>query len=93
MGSIKKTLQGGDSESIRPRQRKKVNNFKVLKEPGKKGEHFTDSRSPDSKSSFHGTSGGNSAKVRDRMTPIGMHSMSTSKRLESQFNHSDLYNQ
>lgn len=92
MGISKKKAQGMDPDSAKVKPRKKVKEFNVVKET-KKGEHYTDSRSPDSKESNYLQASGNSVKVRNRMTPIGMHAMSTSKRLENQFGHSDLYNQ
>jgi hypothetical protein len=77
------------------RRKKKVKDFKILKEPGSsKIEHYnTDGRSPISKGSTIHKAGINSMKIRSRLTPVSISTLSTSKRLESHFGHNDLYSQ
>lgn len=93
MGITKKNLDGMNSDPLKAKRRKKVKEFKTVKEPLLKGESNTDSRSPDTKFSAHHYSSGGSSKLKTRISPLMTHTISTSKRIESQIAHTDLYNQ
>jgi hypothetical protein len=84
-------------ELDKPKQirKKKARDFKIIKEPGSKIiEHSnTEGRSPNSKGSMTCQSSTNSAKIRSRLTPVSMTTLTTSKRIESHFGHNDLYSQ
>jgi hypothetical protein len=84
-------------ELDKPKQirKKKARDFKIIKEPGSKIiEHYnTEGRSPNSKGSNTYQSSTNSAKIRSRLTPVSMTTLTTSKRIESHFGHNDLYSQ
>ena len=69
-------------------------NYKVLREPGKRTDAHFNSRSPDSKGSMVHYTGGSSGKPRSRLNkePLSIQTLSTSKRIETQFAKSDLYN-
>lgn len=84
MGFTKKKLEG-EQDASNSKRRKKMNNFKILKEPGMhKGETLTETRSPEPKSNYHFASGGGSTKLRIRTNQLSTHGISTSKRIESQ---------
>lgn len=97
IGVTKKRIETVETDISKQKERrkKKVKDFKILKEPGSsKVEHYnTEGRSPVSKASTIHRASINSTKIRSRLTPVSISTLSTSKRLESHFGHNDLYSQ
>lgn len=92
LGIAKSKVNNSETDTRSMKHKPKVmKNFKIFKEINRKTEVDKDSRSPNAKMS--GYASGKSSNIKMRGSHVTSHTLSTSKRIESQITHSDLYNQ
>lgn len=95
MGIAKKHIEGNDKNyKFKETNKDKVmKNIKIYKETSESNNTEQNSKSPNTKSSNHTYSSDKPSWMKLRSSQINCHSISTSKRIENQIVHSDLYNQ
>ena len=95
LGIAKKRIESNNAESKckEVRKEKVLKNFKIYKESSESKETEQNSKSPHTKSSNYTYSSDKPSWLKLRGSQINGHSISTSKRIENQIVHSDLYNQ